>query len=344
MTAPRGPLDRYRGRRVLVTGGLGFIGSNLARRLVETGAEVRVLDALLPGLGGAYFNVADVADRLQIHIADQRDAAATAAAVDGCDIVFNLAGQVSHVDSMRDPRQDLAINVDAQIQLLETCRQVSPRARVVFASTRHIYGRPQFVPVDETHAIHPPDVNAINKVAAEAYHRLYHDVFGLPVCVLRLTNVYGPRQLIRHNRQGFIGWFVRLAVEDREIQVFGDGSQQRDLLYVDDAVEAFLRAGVSDACLGETLNVGGSTPVAHRDLVQLLIAVAGSGRVRYVDWPSDRRAIDVGSVWLDSTRLREATGWAPRVSLADGLRRMIEYIRPRLEAYCAPDPSGLELA
>ncbi|HEY7789457.1 MAG TPA: NAD-dependent epimerase/dehydratase family protein [Vicinamibacterales bacterium] len=347
MIAPssHAPFDDYRGRRVLVTGGLGFIGSNLARRLVDLGAEVRILDALVAEMGGTLHNVDGFADRLAIRIADMREWDPTTLAVDGCDIIFNLAGQVSHIDSLRDPRGDLGINVDAQLQLLDVLRHHNPRARVVFTSTRHVYGRAQRVPVDETHPIHPPDVNAINKVTAEAYHRLYQEIFGIPSSILRLTNVYGPRQLIRHNRQGFIGWFVRLAMEDREIEVYGDGSQQRDLLFVDDAVEALLLVGLSEACVGRTLNVGGPEPIAHRDLVKRLIAAAGTGRARFVDWPADRKAIDVGSVWLDSTRLHEATGWQPRTSLDEGLARTVAYYRPRLAAYCAPAGAGeIELA
>jgi UDP-glucose 4-epimerase len=326
-------VDAYRDTRVLVTGGLGFIGSTLARRLVGLGADVRIVDALLPDMGGDRYNIEGIEDRLGVEIADLRDWDATARAIEDREIIFNLAGQVSHVDSMRNPSGDLGVNVDSQLQFLENCRHHNPAARVVFTSTRHVYGRVTRMPVDETHPIRPPDVNGINKFAAESYHRLYHETYGLPVCILRLTNVYGPRQLIRHSRHGFIGWFIRLALEDREIQIFGDGSQVRDFVYVDDAVDALLRAGVSEACNGQTFNVGGREPIAHRDLAQLLIQLAGSGRVRYVDWPSDRKAIDIGSVSVDSSRLRAATGWEPSIALRDGLVRTLAFYRPRMAIY-----------
>ncbi|MDE3154047.1 MAG: NAD-dependent epimerase/dehydratase family protein [Acidobacteriota bacterium] len=336
--------EAYRGKRVLITGGLGFLGSNLAGRLVALEASVRIIDALIPGMGGNLCNIDGLQGRVEVAVADLRDPEALVRALDGVDVIFNLAGQVSHIDSMRHPLDDLGINVESQLRLLEACRARTPEARIVFTSTRHLYGRPERVPVDEAHPILPPDVNGIHKAAAESYHQLYHRVFGLPICVLRVTNAYGPRQLIQHDRHGFIGWFIRLALEDREITVFGDGSQVRDFVYVDDVVEAMLQAGLSERCLGGTYNVGGSQPIAHRDLVALLIELAGSGRVRFVDWPADRKAIDIGSVYLDSTRLRQAIGWEPRTPLREGLARTLDFYRTRMACYTAPAPSRWEVA
>jgi UDP-glucose 4-epimerase len=323
----------YRGRPVMVTGGLGFIGSTLARRLVDLDARVLVVDALVPDLGGNRFNLAGVEDRVRIEIADLRDAAAMERLVRGVDVVFNLAGQASHIDSMRDPQADLELNARAHLTLLEACRRHNPRARVVYAGTRQIYGRPERLPVDESHPVRPVDVNGVHKAAGERYHLVYHQAFGLPACSLRLTNVYGPRQLVRHSRQGFIGWFIRLAVEGREIQVYGDGMQRRDYVYVDDAADAFLRAGATEACAGGAFNVGGDEPIAHRDLVALLLEVAGTGSVRFVEWPAEKRAIDIGSVWLDSSRFRAATDWRPRVGLREGLARAVAYYRAHLDHY-----------
>jgi len=209
----------------------------------------------------------------------------------------------------------------------------NPAVRVVYAGTRQVYGRPDYLPVDERHLVRPADINGVNKAAGEYYHLLYNNVFNLRACSLRLTNVYGPRQLIRHNRQGFIGWFIRLAIEDEEIQIFGDGSQMRDFVYVDDAADAFLRAGASDACDGDVFNVGGDEPISHRDLVALLLDVAGTGRVRYVEWPADKKRIDIGSFYSDSTRFRTRIGWRPRVDLRDGLRRTIEFYRAHMAEY-----------
>src|SRR5678810_896813 len=263
----------------MITGGLGFIGSNLARQLAGLGARVLIIDSLISEYGGNLFNISGIEDRVTVNIADIRQQSTMNYLVRGHDVIFNLAGQVSHIDSMQDPYTDLEINCRAQLSLLEACRRYNPGVKVVFAGTRQIYGKPDRLPVDETHLVRPIDVNGVNKAAGEYYHLLYNNAFGVRACSLRLTNVYGPRQLIRHNRQGFIGWFIRLAIEDQEIQVFGDGSQVRDFVYVDDAADAFLRAGACDACDGEVFNVGGLEPVAHRDLVQMLIRVAGTGRV-----------------------------------------------------------------
>jgi UDP-glucose 4-epimerase len=323
----------YRGRRVMITGGLGFIGSNLARQLVELGADVLIVDSMIADYGGNLFNIDGIEDRLRLNIADVRQGSTMDVLVRGREVIFNLAGQVSHIDSMRDPYTDLDINCRAQLSMLEACRKFNPSVKVVFAGTRQVYGKPDRLPVDENHLVRPIDVNGVNKAAGEYYHLLYNNAFGVRACSLRLTNVYGPRQLIKHNRQGFIGWFIRLAIEDEEIQVFGDGSQMRDFVFVDDAADAFLRAGVCDGCDGEVFNVGGSEPIAHRDLVDMLLGVAGTGRVRYVPWPAEKKAIDIGSFYSDSSKIARATGWTPRVSLREGFRRTIEFYRANLPHY-----------
>jgi UDP-glucose 4-epimerase len=334
----------YAGRRVLVTGGLGFIGSNLSRELVTLGARVTIVDALIPDYGGNRFNIEGIEERVRLDVSDVRDGDAVRGLVRGQDVIFNLAGQVSHIDSMRDPHTDLEINCRAQLSLLEACRAHNPGVKVVFAGTRQVYGRPSSLPVTEDHLVRPTDVNGINKAAGEYYHLVYNNVFGLRACSLRLTNVYGPRQLIKHSRQGFIGWFIRLALEGEEIQVFGDGSQMRDFVYVEDAADAFLRAGASEACNGHVFNVGGSEPISHRDLVSLLIDVAGAGTVRYVPWPAEKKAIDIGSFYADSSRFRAAVGWEPRVSLRSGFAKTLAYYRAHLREYLddpAPTPSSV---
>ena len=336
----------YRGRTVMITGGLGFIGSNLARQLADLGADVLLVDSLIPDYGGNLFNIDGLADRVRVNIADIRQQSTMNYLVRDRDVIFNLAGQVSHIDSMLEPYTDLEINCRSQLTLLEACRHHNKAVKVVFAGTRQVYGRPDSLPVDETHLVRPTDVNGINKAAGEYYHLVYNNVFGVRACSLRLTNVYGPRQLISHNRQGFIGWFIRLAIEGKEIQIYGDGSQLRDFVFVDDAADAFLRAGASDACNGEVFNVGGDRPVSHRDLSALLVAIAGSGTVRYVDWPPEKKAIDIGSFYADSTRFKAVTGWAATVALEDGLRRTIEFYRRHYDRYvpAADRPAPVEQA
>jgi UDP-glucose 4-epimerase len=333
-------LEFYRSRKVMITGGLGFIGSNLARRLVSLGANVLLVDSLIPDYGGNLFNIDGIADRVTVNVADIRQQSTMNYLVQDRALIFNLAGQVSHIDSMKDPYSDLEINCRSQLTILEACRYNNPHVKVVFAGTRQVYGRPESLPVTEQHLVRPTDVNGINKAAGEYYHLVYNNVFKVRACSLRLTNVYGPRQLIRHNRQGFIGWFIRRAIENAPIQIYGDGSQRRDFVYVDDAVDAFLRAGACDACNGEFFNVGGDEPISHRALTEMLVRIAGSGRVEYIEWPPEKKAIDIGDFVADSSKFRRTTGWAPATPLEKGLAETVAFYRKHLDEYVNPPKSG----
>ena len=324
--------DFYRGRRVLVTGGLGFIGSNLCRALADLGAETTAVDSLLPDYGGNLFNLAGYEDRVRINIADVRGHGMEYL-VRGQDVLFNLAGQVSHIDSMADPVTDLEINCTSQLRVLEAVKRGNPELKVVYAGTRQIYGRPHYLPVDEKHLLQPVDVNGINKISGEFYHLVYHQVHGIRASSLRLTNTYGPRQLIRHNRQGFVGWFVRQAALGEEIQVFGDGSQRRDFNHVDDVVDAFLRAGATDRSDGQVFNLGDETPVSLLELAKLLIEVAGSGSYRLVPFPPERKRIDIGDFYADISKIRATLGWEPRRPLREGLTQTIAYYRDHRDQY-----------
>jgi UDP-glucose 4-epimerase len=317
----------YEGRNVLITGGLGFIGSNLARRLVDLGARVTLVDSLIPEYGGNRANIAGVEDRVTVNISDVRDAHSLPSLIRGQDLVFNLAGQTSHVDSLHDPYTDLEINCRAQLSILETVRHENPEAKVVFASTRQLYGRPQYLPVDERHPLAPVDPNGVNKAAGEWYHLVYGEIYGLRCSVLRLTNTYGPRMRVKDDRQTFLGTWLRLAVEGEELLVFGDGTQQRDFTYVDDAVDAFLLAGAAPEADGEVFNVGGEPPVSLGDLAELLVEVAGGGSWRLVPFPEERRAIDIGDYFADDSKIRSRLGWEPKVGLREGLERSVAYYR-----------------
>jgi UDP-glucose 4-epimerase len=324
--------DFYRGRNVLVTGGLGFIGSNLCRTLADVGAHVLAVDSLLPDYGGNLFNLAGYEDKVRINIADVRGHGMEYL-VRGQDVLFNLAGQVSHLDSMSDPFTDLEINCRSQLWILEAARKRNPEMKIVYAGTRQVYGKPMRLPVDETHLLHPTDVNGINKISGEMYHLVYHSVYGMRASSLRLTNTYGPRQLIRHNRQGFIGWFVRKAVLGEEIQLFGDGTQKRDFNHVDDVVDAFLRAGASDAADGCVFNLGSDPPVSLLDLARMLIEITGRGSYRLEPFPPERKRIDIGDFYADTTRIRTTLGWEPKVPLRQGLERTLAYYREHKERY-----------
>lgn len=318
--------------KVLITGGLGFIGSNLARRLLGLGADVTLIDSLIPEYGGNFANIADIKDRVTVNIADVRDQHAMKQLLLGRDVLFNLAGQTSHMDSMTDPHTDLEINARAQLSILEACRQHNPAIRIVFAGTRQIYGRPDYLPVDEDHPIRPVDVNGINKVAGEWYHLLYHQVHGIRSSVLRLTNTYGPAMRIKDARQTFLGIWVRLLLEGKPIEVWG-GEQMRDFTYVDDCVEALLLAACRDQAFGRVYNLGGDRVVSLREAAELLVRANGSGEYVIREFPAERKKIDIGDYYSDDRRIRAELGWEPRVTLEEGFARTLAYYRTHLPSY-----------
>jgi UDP-glucose 4-epimerase len=320
------------GRRALITGGLGFIGSHLARRLLELGADVTVIDSLIPDYGGNVRNVQAIVDRLTINISDVRDPHSMPALVRGQDFLFNLAGQTSHLDSMTDPQTDLEINCRAQLSILESCRLHNPLIKIVFASTRQIYGRPDYLPVDEKHPIRPVDINGIHKVSAEWYHKLYNDIHDVHTSSLRLTNTYGPHMRVKDARQTFLGIWIARAVQDEPFEVWG-GDQLRDFTFVDDAVDAFLCAAADERARGRVFNLGGTGVVALRDLADLVVNVAGSGSYVVREFPAERKRIDIGDYYSDDRLIRSTLGWQANVSLEDGLRRTIDYYRSNLAAY-----------
>jgi UDP-glucose 4-epimerase len=322
----------YRGRRALITGGLGFIGSNLARRLASYGARVTVVDSLIPEYGGNLRNLAGLEGVIQVNLSDVRDRHSLPVFVRGQDYLFNLAGQTSHMDSMVDPETDLEINARAQLSILEACRRHATEIRVVFASTRQLYGRPDHLPVGEDHPLRPVDVNGINKLAGEQYHLLYHQVHGVRSTVLRLTNTIGPRMRIKDARQTFVGVWIRALLEDRSFEVWG-GEQLRDFTYVDDCVHALLLAGATEAAAGEVFNLGGPPPVTLRALAETLVEINGGGKFHVRAFPADRKKIDIGGFYADWSRIEQALGWRPRTGLRAALRRTLAFYRREREHY-----------
>ena len=311
-------------KRVMITGGLGFIGSNLARRLAACGARVLIIDSLIPTYGGNQFNVQGIEEIVRVNIADMRDIHGLSYLVQGQELIFNLAGQVSHLDSVEDPITDLEINCRAQISLLEACRRRNPDVKIVFASTRQIYGKPAYLPVNEDHPSKPVDPNGINKLAGEYYHLLYSQLYGVRACSLRLTNTYGPRMRACDARQTFVGLWFRQIVEGQELLIFCDGTQLRDFTYVDDVVDAFLLAAASPNSVGKVYNLG-EHPISLRALAELLIELNGGGSYRLIPFPADRKAIDIGDYYGNFDKIAAELGWKPRTSMREGLRGTIEY-------------------
>jgi UDP-glucose 4-epimerase len=322
----------FEGKKVLVTGGLGFIGSNLATRLVGFGADVLLVDSLIPEYGGHLFNIQQVREKVRVNISDVRDEHSMRYLVQGEDFLFNLAGQTSHLDSMTDPTTDLEINARAQLSILECCRKYNPGLKIVFASTRQIYGKPEYLPVNESHPLHPVDVNGIHKMAGECYHLLYHTVYGIRSCVLRLTNTYGPRMRVKDARQTFLGIWIRQLMENKPFEVW-DGTQLRDFTYVDDAVDALLMASGSDHVGGHVFNLGGDCVISLKDLADLLIEIHGGGEYVLRSFPSNRKQIDIGNYYADFSRIRDALNWRPTISLREGLTRTLAFYREHLSRY-----------
>ena len=322
----------YFKQKALITGGMGFIGSNLARRLVELGADVTILDNFDPDTGANSFNIADIHGQVRIVQADNSDEAGLKDAVEGQKYLFNLAGQMSHVGSMQDPFKDLNDNAVGQLKLLDVCRKTNPRISIVFAGTRQVYGRPKYLPVDEKHLLAPLDNNGVSKRAGEMYHIVYHHVHDMATCVLRMTNTYGPRMRIKDDRLTFIGWWVRQLLDGDEIQIYGDGSQVRDLNYVDDVVHALLLCACNPIARGKIYNVGGE-PVSLLNLARQMIDSYGSGKYAIVSFPENRKRIDIGDYYGDYSLIHSEVGWQPRISLRDGIQKLMDFYVQNKEHY-----------
>jgi dTDP-glucose 4,6-dehydratase/UDP-glucose 4-epimerase len=320
-------MNTFANKNILITGGVGFIGSSLARKLVNFNAKVTLVDSLIPNYGGNLFNIHDIKDKLTLNITDVRDPYAIAYLIQGQDYLFNLAGQTSHLDSMSDPQTDLNINASAQLSILEACRKYNPNITIVFASTRQLYGKPQYLPVDENHPICPVDVNGINKLAGEWYHLLYDSVYKIRSCALRLTNTYGPGMRIKDARQTFLGIWIRQLIEGKSIQVFGEGTQLRDFNYVDDVVDALLISAIHPKADGEIFNLGSSEYINLKDLAALLVEIYQTGTYEIVPFPPERKVIDIGDYYSDYSKINHALDWLPKISLREGLEKTINYYR-----------------
>jgi UDP-glucose 4-epimerase len=310
--------------RVLITGGLGFIGSNLAIELVKRGARILIVDALIPGYGGNPVNIEPVKDKVKIDYSDIRDVNSMDRLVRGQDIIFNLAGTLSHVDSMSDPMTDLEINCRAQLSLLESVRKFNPKARIIFAGTRNQYGKARYLPVDENHPQEPTDINGINNIAAEKYHLMYTRVYGIKTVSLRMTNTYGPRHQMKHSRQGVLNWFIRQLMDRETVKLYGTGKQIRDVNYIDDVVSALITVASTDTGWGEAYNLGG-IPFSLKEFVQTAIQVIGKGCFKVKPYPSDRKKIEIGDYIACYKKMTDTYGWKPKTGLKKGVKKTVQY-------------------
>src|SRR5437870_13124982 len=319
--------ELFSGARVLMTGGLGFIGSSLARQRVAFRAKGTLVDSLIPEYSGNRINIHEFRDRVSVELAGVRDTTAMAALIKKRDFLFNLAGQTSHLDSMTDPLTDLNINAVAQLHILEACRLHNPDVKIVFASTRQIYGRPEYLPVDERHLTNPVDVNGINKLAGESYHLLYNNIYKIRACALRLTNTYVPGMRVKDARQTFLGVWLRRVIEGEPIHVYGDGRQLRDFNFVTDVVKALLQAASDRASEGKLFNLGHWEHISLEELAALLVRLNKHGRYELIPFPADQKAIDIGDYYGDFSKIQNALGWSPEVPLENGLAGTLAYYR-----------------
>lgn len=323
----------FHNKKVVITGGLGFIGSNLAIRLVGLGAKVNLVDSMIPEYGGNLFNINGIEDKVSLNFSDVRDEYSMDFLVRDADLIFNLAGQVSHIDSMKDPYTDLEINTRSQLSILEACKKHNPGVKIIFASTRQIYGKPSYLPVDENHPLRPADINGINKTAGEWYHTLYHNVYGIKTVCLRMTNTYGPRLLMKHNRQGFIGWFIRRVIDGEEIEIYGNGKQLRDLNYIDDVIDALLICGCEAFLDGQIFNLGNTPPISLEEIAKLLIKLNAAGKYHLIPFPEEKKKIDIGDYYASYEKFNKATSWKPKISYEEGFRKTLDYYKKNRSYY-----------
>ena len=322
----------FKNKKILITGGLGFIGSTLAHRLAKIEADIYLIDSLIPEYGGNNFNINGIEDKVKVNIADVRDKHSMDYLVKGKDIIFNLAGTLSHIDSMNDPFTDLEINCTSQLSILESCRKNNRDVKIIFAGTRGQYGKADHLPVDERHLMHPTDVNGINNIAGESYHILYNNIYGIRAVSLRLTNTYGPRHQMKHHKQGIINWFIRQLIEEQTIKLYGDGKQIRDINYVDDVVEALLLVACNEKADGEVFNLGG-IPKNLIDLVETMIDVYGKGNYELIPFKDDLKKIEIGDYIANYEKVKNTVGWQPKISLEEGLRSSFDYYEKYKDHY-----------
>ncbi len=320
-------INKYKNKKILITGGLGMIGSSIARKLVKLNAVVTIADSKIEGFGANNFNVREIKEKIKVYEVDIRDKKAMTPLIESCDIIFNLAGQVSHNDSIKDPFYDTELNYLAHMNILELVKKINPNIKLLYSGTRMQYGKVDVIPVTEDHPLRPLSPYALNKTAAENLYLFYNRLYGIPVVVLRITNPYGPGGQIKHSKYSIVNWFVRQALEDKIITIFGNGSQIRDYLYIEDLADLFVKAGIDSQNSGEVFNAGSGMGISFKEMAETIVSVTGSGNIVHVPWPNDYINIETGDFVADITKVSEAFLWKPEVNFRQGIELTCEHFK-----------------
>lgn len=323
----------YKNKNVLITGGLGFIGSNLAHKLIELGANISIIDNLNPLYGGNTFNILDKEKEIELIVNDVRDTNVIHPLIVKSDIIFHLAAQVSYIDSLNIPFEDLDLNARATLNILETCRKYNPKSKIIFSSSRMVYGKSDRAIITEQAETNPLSLYGIHKLTSEKYLLMYYKDFGIPCSILRLTNPYGPRQQVKHSKYSLVGWFIRQAMEDKVIKIYGEGLQLRDYIFVDDIVDAMIKCGETEKAIGEIINIGTGTSSKFSDMVHSVVKCVKSGKVEYIPWPENYERVETGDINVDISKLQKLTAWKPKVTLEEGIKLTYEYYKKHISNY-----------
>ncbi|MBI2663252.1 NAD-dependent epimerase/dehydratase family protein [Candidatus Woesearchaeota archaeon] len=326
-------LEQYEGKEILITGGLGLIGSTIANKLNVLGAKITILDAKIPIYGGNFFNIENIKKQINVEIGDIRDRDKVNQIVQGKDIIFNLAGQIDYTYSLDEPHYDLDINCRGHLNVLEACRKYNPNAVVLFSGSRMQYGKTEYLPVDEKHPTNPLSIYGVHKLTGEKYHLAYNNHYGLKTVMFRISNPYGPRSQMKHYKYSIINWFIRQAIENKKITVYGDGSQMRDYIYIDDVADAFIQSAINKNAYGEVFNLGSGEGTKFIDMVNTIVETVGSGEVAKVPWPKEWKNVETGDYIGDISKLKNAINWKPKISLKEGIKKTYEFYRENKENY-----------
>jgi len=323
----------YRNKIIVITGGLGFLGSSLAQKLVNYQAKIIIIDNLNPLYGGNYFNLNGIQNKVKIIIDDIRNEKVLIPIIKQCDMLYHFAAQVSYIDSLSMPYEDLELNARSTLQILEICRKYNSEAKIIFSSSRMVLGKIESDHISENSPTNPLSLYGIHKLTSEKYLIMYYKDFGIPFIIFRITNPYGPRQQIKHCKYSLVGWIIKQAMEGKTIKIFGDGKQLRDYIYIDDIVEAIYRCSTNDKATGEIINVASGKSTEFQMMVKEVVNIVKNGNYEFVPWPDNYEKIETGDVIADISKLLSLANWKPKYNLKEGILKTYEYYKKYLMHY-----------